>query len=237
MKNNFRVIDIGNTEVKFAYFEGDDIVRKGVSFAELTTEIEGDKKVPTIISSVSTPENTLRVTQLIPDALIASYQLYLPIKNHYSTPKTLGMDRLANAVAIHHLSNGLPAIAIDMGTCLKFDFVTSEGIYQGGSIAPGLRMRFKAMNHFTANLPLIEEWLEKRLVGRTTEESLISGALIGMQNEILGTIERYKGIENNLTVFMTGGDMKYFDFDIKNPIFAHENLTLLGLKLILETNV
>ena len=144
---------------------------------------------------------------------------------------------MANAVAIAHLSDGLPALAVDTGTCLKFDFVDDKRNYQGGSISPGLMMRFKAMHEFTANLPMIETWSEKKLIGTTTQESLVSGALIGMENEISATIQRYQSQQKDLRIFMTGGDLKYFDFELKNPIFAHENLTLLGLKLILDKNV
>ncbi len=231
------VVDIGNTQLKFAFFEGDSVVFKGVGIENLENALSARAYSNAIVASVSDKSTTQKVLDMLDSAIVASNSLIVPIGNKYKTPQTLGMDRLANAVAIAHLSPASPALAVDAGTCLKFDFVDAFGTYQGGSISPGLRMRFKAMHEFTANLPLIDTWSEKKLIGKTTDESMVSGALIGMENEIFATIQRYQSQEKDLRIFMTGGDLKYFDFELKNPIFAHENLTLLGLKLILDKNV
>lgn len=231
------VVDIGNTQLKFAFFEGDTIVFKGVGIGDLQKALLLREYSSAIVASVSDESSTQKVVEILDSVIVASSSLNIPIRNEYKSLQTLGMDRLANAVAIAHLSNGSPALAVDTGTCLKFDFVDSFRTYQGGSISPGLRMRFKAMHEFTANLPMVDLWSEKKLIGTTTEESLVSGVLIGMENEIFATIRRYQSQQKDLRIFMTGGDLKYFDFELKNPIFAHENLTLLGLKLILDENV
>lgn len=237
MKNKWLVVDIGNSRIKYGVYENNSLIVGG-------TGVEGLKDILvihavhfTIVSSVASRQFTDEVVSILERPIIASNTLKLPLENVYLTPDTLGLDRLANAAAIHFLSSGGPALSVDLGTCLKFDFVNRYGQYEGGAISPGLRMRFMAMNTFTANLPLVEDWSNKRLIGRSTQESLVAGGLIGMENEISGTIARYQKENKDLKIFVTGGDLKYFDFELKNPIFADENLTLLGLKLILELNV
>lgn len=231
------VIDIGNTRVKFAVFvENQQQGSVGLNWSELESLSSHKKFASVLIASVADQDHTQSALSLFPQALLYNSALQLPIHNNYRTPETLGVDRIANAVAAHHLASGKPALIVDAGTCLKMDFIDQNGSYQGGSISPGLYMRFKSMHAFTANLPLIEGWEAHPLIGKTTHESMVSGAVNGMAAEIFGTIQRYSNLYEDLIVFITGGDMHFFDLDIKNPIFAHENLTLLGLNLILEVN-
>lgn len=237
MRDKWLVVDIGNSRIKFGVFESNSILISGAGIERLQEVLTMFVFRGSIVSSVASKEVTNEIVNILDRPLIASSRLKLPIENLYKTPETLGLDRLANAVAIHFLSSGGPALSVDLGTCLKFDFVNRLGQYEGGAIAPGLMMRFRAMNTFTANLPLVKDWSIKPLIGRSTHESLIAGGLVGMENEIIGTIDRYQKENEDLKIFMTGGDLKYFDFERKNPIFADENLTLLGLKLILELNV
>lgn len=231
------VIDIGNTRVKYALFDAENTVHdSGSGWEGLELLSDKLKLHSTLIASVANEDLTKRAQSLFPTAHLYSTQLKLPLRNAYSTPESLGVDRIANAVAAHFLAKQHSALVVDAGTCLKVDFIDKHGTYQGGSISPGLHMRFRAMQAFTANLPLIENWHTRPLIGKTTSESLISGAVNGMEAEIFGTIQRYSIENKDLIVFLTGGDMHYFDLELKNPIFAVENLTLLGLKLILEVN-
>ena len=70
---------------------------------------------------------------------------------------------------------------MDFGTCITYDFVDKDSNYLGGAIAPGMRMRFKAMNAFTKNLPLIESIEDEPVKnGQSTKESMISGVLLGI---------------------------------------------------------
>jgi type III pantothenate kinase len=231
------VIDIGNTRVKFASFVGNQQEgHVGHGWSELESLAAEKKFSSVLIASVADRETTQPALHLFPEALHYDSSLKLPIHNNYQSPQTLGVDRIANAVAAHKLASGKPALIVDAGTCLKIDFVSQFGSYEGGSISPGLSMRFKSMHAFTANLPLIEVWDAHPLIGKSTHESLVSGAVNGLTAEIFGTIQRYTNLYEDLIVFITGGDMHFFDLELKNPIFAHENLTLLGLKLILEVN-
>jgi len=98
-------------------------------------------------------------------------------------------------------------------------------------------MRYQAMNHFTDRLPLIENYDLNTEYGVDTKSSLQAGVQLGISHEINGFIERYTHQFNGLTIFMTGGDQKYFDKSIKKHIFANSNLTLIGLNEILRYNV
>ncbi len=158
------------------------------------------------------------------------------VEVEYQSPETLGQDRLANACAIQKLSPEGRKVSIDLGTCIKFDYVNEEGKYLGGSISPGLRMRYEALHHFTGKLPLLETKQEISLIGRNSQDSIHSGVINGMKAELIQLMKCYSEDYQGLTFFVTGGDMKYFEFDSKNNIFAHENLTLLGLYDIYRQN-
>jgi type III pantothenate kinase len=148
----------------------------------------------------------------------------------------LGIDRICNATAISkHESTGAK-LSIDIGTCIKFDFLNKHNQYIGGSISPGLNMRFRSLNQFTANLPLVPINLNPKLIGKNTFESIQSGVQLGMQAEIMGMITQYETQYPDLTIFMTGGDLQNFDFPQKNNIFADDNLTLKGISEIYKLN-
>ena len=127
----------------------------------------------------------------------------------------------------HYANN--EALVIDIGTCVKYDFVNKGKIYEGGAISPGIHLRYKSMNQFTSKLPLIEDRLNAPIIGRNTYEALRSGVINGMHREIVGFMDEYLRLFPELTIFLTGGDARYFEFDKKYSIFADENLTLKGL--------
>lgn len=236
MKDSLLVVDLGNTDVKFGFFH-QTIELIGRGWLELKQCIEENKPIHALISNVSSSENLNEILKFLPHAITFDSIAFKPIVNKYASPETLGQDRLANAVAIKHRVNSGSALSIDLGTCLKFDFVDEYGQYLGGSIAPGMRMRFRALSEFTANLPHIKEWENHVLIGTDTSSSMVSGVIEGMTNEINETISRYLKHYQNLTIFLTGGDSVHFENAIKYPIFADPNLTLHGLKIILEANV
>jgi type III pantothenate kinase len=108
-----------------------------------------------------------------------------------------------------------------------------EKRFLGGAIAPGLRMRLRAMHEFTGKLPSIQKLHSNiELMGKTTSESLESGAYHGLTAEIDGMIEKYCSQFGVLDVIITGGDGGYLAAGLKNPIFAEPNLTLIGLNEI-----
>jgi len=166
-----------------------------------------------------------------------SHNTPIPIKLQYATPNTLGLDRIANAVGAFSLFPHQDVLSIQMGTCIVFDFVNSHGNYLGGSISPGMEMRFKSLNHYTQNLPLITQRPIDFFIGDSTQHSIESGVIHGIIDEINSSIQRYSEISNHLKILLTGGDASYFHNSIKNAIFAPSNLVLIGLHKILKLNV
>jgi type III pantothenate kinase len=161
----------------------------------------------------------------------------LPIINKYSTPQTLGKDRLAAVVGGNHLYPFYDLLVIDAGTCIKYDFLDKTGTYWGGSISPGIQMRFKALHTFTDKLPLVAPQPNAPLTGDTTESAILSGVINGVFAEVQGIIDQYKAQNNDLLVIMTGGDAILFESRLKCRIFAQPNLVLYGLHKILIHNV
>lgn len=230
------VIDAGNTRVKVAEFHFTDL-KEVHSFAndqlaELKAHLLRFEKIPAIIASVRSEKNTLWLKRLVPHAVLFTSTFPLPIGMAYQTPQTLGVDRLANALAAARFSEG-NALVIDIGTCVKYDFVDASNTYHGGAISPGIELRYRSMHTFTGKLPLIEDRLNAPIIGKDTLEAMRSGVMNGMNREIEGFIREYRRMYPELTIFITGGDSQYFELEVKNGIFADENLTLKGLLIAL----
>ena len=122
------------------------------------------------------------------------------------------------------------------GTCLVADFVNEKGEYLGGSIAPGVRMRFQALSQFTARLPLVEPENIDFFVGDNTHNSILSGVMNGITQEINGIIRQYSRHYTHLKVILSGGDAELLQNSIKKRIFAAQNPILVGLHKILILN-
>lgn len=235
------VIDAGNTRLKIAHFQLDKI--QSIQFFNYSnldliklylSSINSQKSL--FCSVLNDKMNDILIKTLQPNVILNS-STPLPIEIKYQTPISLGADRRANAVAIQQLNKSKSAsLCIDIGTCVKFDFVDETGAYVGGSISPGIGLRFKSMNDYTGKLPLIKKYDFPQLIGQNTEDSLKSGVIQGMNHEINAMISSYEERFQGLTTFMTGGDAKRFDIHAKFDIFAVENLTLQGLNIILEYN-
>jgi type III pantothenate kinase len=235
------VIDQGNTLFKAGLFNDNELVSS--STFEYTQIIDfnywvqsfGEKCLNVIVSSVISHKIDLSALN-IDKVIFLNTKTPLPIANLYKTPKTLGNDRITNAVAAWSINPNKNSLIIDIGTCIKYDLVNKLGQYIGGNITPGLKMRYKSLNSFTDQLPLLEPNNIDYKIGFDTESSIKCGVQDGIKNEINGFIERYDGMFGDLTIFMTGGDTKFFDKSVKNHIFANSNLTLIGLNVILKYN-
>ncbi len=231
-------IDIGNTRIKSGLFDRDELVEQKV-FDSLETAIDHWNRESfdaCIISSVRSSLDDLK-SSISFDFIFLDRFTPIPIKNEYQAKSTLGLDRLAAAIGAWSLAEGDHALAIDLGTCITFDHVSS-GSYLGGAISPGMRLRFKSMNSLTANLPLIElDNAPDFKVGKTTEECMKTGVWSGISYEILGQIDDYSQEFPEMQTFMTGGDAHFFESLAKDHIFVVPNLVLTGLNCILNHNV
>ena len=236
------VIDIGNTFIKVGQFEQGNCrnierFKDQKLFLKYVSSLSANN---VIISSVRDVSFTNEVVNLFSDSLLLTKKTQLPITNSYETPETLGNDRLANAVSASAVFPNQNTLTIDVGTCLKFDFITSNNKYLGGSISPGLTMRFNALHTLTDNLPLIDDVEINQLIGTDTTSSIQVGVYQGIIAEITNMISQYEKKYDKLNIILTGGDLCWFlnvEMSQKNSIFADEFHTLKGLNTILNYNV
>ena len=237
------VIDVGNTLVKMAVFQGDEMLKKKTTlktdFLKNLEELQQSfPKIECVLLSSVAKISTkwLQKLQEKHNLLLMDHNLKQVFVSLYATPKTLGHDRIALVSAATKNYPGQNVLVIDAGTCITYDFKNSKNEYLGGAISPGLQMRFKAMNTFTDNLPLLEPEQEVKLVGNSTKTSMQSGVINGIVAEIEGFIDAYRSENKELTIILTGGDAQFLCKQLKNSIFANSNFLLEGLNYILEFN-
>lgn len=236
-------IDIGNTRNKAAVFKGDDMQvfyvfeenELNVFLDELSKEFNltgilvssTRKKIPDPIKTLGS--RSIQYIEL-------SEHIPLPIGIDYTTPETLGRDRIAAAAGAVSLFPGQGIIVIDAGTCVTCDYVDPSATFRGGNISPGMHMRLKAMHEFTANLPLVNLSLPGQILGKSTMEALQNGAMRGTIYEIDSFIRETEKKYGDCRVILTGGDAIYFVDYFKSKIFVVQNLVLIGLNQILKHN-
>ena len=235
-------IDAGNTSVKAVILERDRIHRmysfKTLSIKDLKKIFSRDEIRNSILSSViEVDKNTLRFLRSNSVFIHLNSSTKLPIKNKYKTPGTLGSDRLASVAGAIKIFPEKNILVIDAGTCIKYDFINAKKEYLGGSISPGLRMRFKSLHNFTDRLPLIKPGRVNKFTGTSTKDSILTGVQSGIIHEINGFIEQYQKKFRSLQVVMSGGDAALFAEHIKSSIFAAPNLIHIGLHEIIKYNV
>ncbi len=232
-------VDYGNSSAKVAIFDQHELKEKHV-FAqpdELKIFLSTSSAENFIISSVTTEAQAVSQWSKAKNKFILSHALPLPVKILYATPQTLGVDRIAGSCGALKLFPGKNTLVIDAGTCITYDFTDSSKQYHGGSISPGLKMRFQAVHTFTARLPLVNPAENPALIGDSTETSIQSGIVNGTCAEIDGIIGRYKHKYPDLQVILCGGDGPFFENKLKAAIFASPDLVLIGLNSVLIHNV
>jgi type III pantothenate kinase len=236
------VLDFGNTRIKSAVFEGTHLVEQRVFNSEqdlLSNLSSFDSIQNCLVASVT--NNHVKTSELLMvkfNTLVFKANTPIPLKNLYKSALTLGSDRIAASVGAWALYPNQNVLTIDAGTCIKYNFVNEKNEYLGGAISPGVPMRLKAMHHYTQALPLVELDVNyDKLTGESTNESLLSGAIVAAACEADGMIDRYLAQYNNLQVLITGGDADYLCKQLKNRFFANQNILLQGLNTILNFNL
>lgn len=239
------VLDIGNSSVKLAVFKDKEIIHQETSPTVNESQLQqlfsrfaiGNSIVSTVKQEQADIVNFLQThTQFIR----FSHQTSLPLHNRYQTPETLGLDRLAALMGAKKCFPQTNVLVIDAGTCITCDLLDRDANYDGGSISPGIQMRFKALETFTGKLPLVPfEANFNELIGKNTRESILSGVLNGVLHEITGFIADYQQKYPQMRVLLCGGDAVFFDTRLKNSIFAHivspePDLVLIGLNEIIH---
>ncbi|WP_373164581.1 type III pantothenate kinase [Agathobaculum sp. Marseille-P7918] len=249
-------IDVGNTNMVFGLYEGEKL--RGTfrisTNAERTSDelgmqisqyyhfhgIDRNETSAVIIASVVPPVmytliNAIR-KYLRVRPVIAGRDVDIGIENRYANPREVGADRLVNAVSAVR-KYGKPLVIVDIGTATTFDAIDEKGAYQGGAIFPGIKVAMEALFLKASKLPRVDIERPERAIGKTTVQSMQSGAVRGYVGALAGIITDIRAeLGGNARVIATGGMgrmmAQYCDLiDEVDP-----NLTLEGLRLIYENN-
>ncbi len=233
--------DFGNTRLKAAIFKN-EIFSEELFLSDDNPEtihalLEQYQPQKTILSSVI--HHNEAIEKLLGEKSIF-HKLSSATKLNFTTPvgkpETIGADRLALIAAAVHFYPQKNNLIIGLGSCITYNFVNQYHQFLGGSISPGMDMRFKSMHDFTAKLPLVQADWNFPLVGYDTKTNLQSGVINGMACEIDGIIEKYSNKYSNFNVVLTGGNSAYFASQLKNKIFADSNFLFKGLYALSELN-
>jgi type III pantothenate kinase len=233
--------DFGNTRMKYAVFNNRELVAVEVM------EDDNDSTVQNILQQYQ-PQKTIlsSVINHNPgmETLLAagsrfhklSHLTKLPFTTPVGKPETIGADRLAICAAVVEFYPQKNNLVIALGTCITYNFINKYHQFIGGGISPGMDMRFKSLQDYTAKLPLVKEDWNFPLVGYDTVTNITSGVILGMAKEIDGFLDAYQEKYNNFNAVLTGGNSAYFVPHLKNKIFADSNLIFKGLYAISECN-
>jgi type III pantothenate kinase len=236
-------IDIGNTRIKAAVFEVNTLLEVVVfPIEELHQKIafilqQYPKITNSVIASVgNTIKTDLSFLEKKTNLHFLSHQSKFPFQNLYTTPITLGIDRMVLAAGAVFQFPNQNRLIIDAGTCITYDFVNENNQYLGGAITPGLQLRYEALNLFTSKLPLLQKTYPDNYIGNSTAQSIHSGVIKGTIHEIDGFIEEYKSQYAKFIIILTGGDSDFLAKRLKNTIFAHSNFLLESLNQTFQYN-
>lgn len=225
------LIDIGNTALKASWADGMTLGK--------TFRYQGEKKIAFILSLTEKEKPEIMVVSNVRSFSDREVELLKSecgkliiineeILKERSIPVYLTPDRAAAIIASRYLFKGKSCTIFDFGATLTIDKIDTTGNYLGGNISLGCRTRFKALNRYSKNIPLVDFSEDVKQLGDSLKSSLQAGVISGMLFEIKGYLSDNS---ENITVF-TGGDANYFAKRMKNCIFAVCNLVLMGLALI-----
>ena len=234
-------IDIGNTCTKVAIYEGTVIIKKEQMKSPDTASVGrfiGRKPVSrAIISSVSHDPSAL--INFLKDRGLSVHQLTsqsrYPFRIAYETPQTLGVDRLAAAAGAFFHHPGSDLLVIDAGSALTFDII-ADGAFLGGSISPGLSMRFRALHEFTGRLPLVDVSRKFSFPGKSTGDAITGGVVMGLVFEINEYIRTFEERHKKIITVITGGDSELITMFTDRKMFLHTDLVTDGLNYLLDHN-
>lgn len=244
-------IDQGNSRTKVALMTDEGKMVKHLNYKSFSSaDVERlfdlyditDSIISSVVDIEAAVVNTLhRRSQHF---VLFDHNTPVPIINGYDTPQTLGQDRLAAAVGAKSLCPGENLLIIDAGSAITYDFVSAEGEYKGGNIAPGLKMRFTMLQRMTKKLPLVEVD-ENELIplfGTNTRDAIAAGVIRGIAYEVKGYMRTLSDKKVHFQTFLTGGHAPYILNNVrssrseKREIRHERYLVLIGLNEILRFN-
>lgn len=243
-------IDVGNTYIKAAMFDGPEIedilviptaqCQSQGTFLSFLPALRDARPQKVAISSVRQPIREILQREFealgVPP-LVVDIGTEMGIANHYRSPATLGIDRLVNAAAAFHLygRGDRPLIVIDMGTATTIDYVGADGAFLGGAIAPGLLSAYQGLRDCAPALPAIEIAPTAKVIGQTTHECMASGAVIGHAAMVREMVALMAGGASPLAI-ITGGVAPLVESWFRDGYIVDRDLTLQGLRIIYEIN-
>ena len=234
--NMILTIDVGNTRIKAAVFEESTVLE---NFVFEKNELE--EKIKKILKKFSNCSDLVvaSVGKIEKESFLTfekelnihffTHEDVFPFGNKYATPKTLGIDRMILASGATLQFPKQNRLVIDAGTCITYDFIDENDNYLGGAISPGLRLRYEALHHYTAKLPLLAFETPENYIGNSTKQAIHSGVVNGFVYEIDGFIDEYRANFSNFIIILTGGDAVFLAKRLKNTIFANSNFLLESL--------
>lgn len=233
-------LDIGNTRIKWALFEGENLREHGTVDAEKVEQLCAlPWRQAAVCASGHACLGKLEATGR--PLLRLSHTTPMPITLDYATPSTLGPDRIAAACGAWKLMGGKNCVIIDAGTCITIDFLDCHGCYHGGAILPGVDMKFHALHTFTAQLPLLEnvDGHGSIVTGRSTAESITAGVLTATRFAVEGFLRHYRAAYGPVAVLLSGGDAPRLVAE-PTPLLQTAqilpHIVLTGLNTILNEN-
>ena len=236
-------IDVGNTQIKSAVFEQNKLLQK-----DIFPYLDWKNNVKNILNNFPKIENIVvsSVGKLDIDAFLnfenhikvyfITREINFPFNNLYSTPNTLGIDRMILASGAVLQFPNTNRLVVDAGTCVTYDFIDENDNYLGGAISPGIRLRYEALHNYTAKLPLLTQEIPLDVIGNSTEQSIHSGVVNGVLFEIEGFVNKLSVDNKNFIIILTGGDAVFLAKRLKNTIFANSNFLLESLNQTFQYN-
>ena len=251
MRGMILLFDIGNTNTHLGLANGRRVLRQtniptdswqNGSVKDALLKFAGRNSIEGAVLCSVVPKTTPLVLKAVwqlwkVDALELTPSTLRGVGIDYPKPKTIGPDRLANAVAARH-HFGAPSVVVDFGTAVTFDVINRAGDYVGGIIAPGLAAMTDYLHEKTALLPRIQIREVSSAVGKSTEHAMLVGAVHGYRGLIRGLlIELKRELKaQRLPVVATGGYAKLIASKLPEISAVRPDLTLEGLRLIWQAH-
>ena len=249
-------IDIGNTNISLGVYSGEELGpcwRVSTDHQRMPDEyglqldglLKHEGLVPEDISGVCLASVVPQLTGVFLQAcreyldlepLVVDTGVKTGVKILYETPKSVGADRIVDAVAVQHLYGG-PACVVDFGTGTTFDAISATGDYLGGAIAPGIGIAADALFRRAAKLPKVDLNTPPSVIGKNTPHSMQSGLIFGYVGLVEGMVDRFRNeLGPDMKVIATGGltDIIARETDVIEIVAPW--LTLDGLRIIWDMN-
>jgi type III pantothenate kinase len=233
--------DFGNTRLKAAVFVDsaleEVVALQNDSIDAVHALMDRVQPQKTILSSVINHDAQIEaLLSAKSDFHKLNHLSKLPFTTPVGKPETIGADRLALAAAAVYFYPEKNNLVIGLGTCVTYNFINKFHEFIGGAISPGLEMRLRSLNQYTAKLPLVKPDWNVSIIGYDTNTNILSGVVIGMAKEIDGFVQAYEEKFGNFNALLTGGDSGILGSHLKKKIFADPELIFKGLYALSEVN-